>query len=236
MYLFFVFKRTSFITAIKFLLVKIVNKLLGGIQRFHYSQTGEDIIISTLLDQKKEGFYVEVGCNHPYHFSNTFSLYMKGWNGICIDANQKLLENFKKVRPLDNVIYAAVSDEEIIVPLYLSEESLVSTIHNSFRESWLEEWSDKSHIIEVKTKTLDNILMENNINNQIDLLCIDVEGHDFEVLKSINLLHYQPKLIVIEMHEFNLESVDSSEIYLYLKEHNYRLLNYATMNGFFVRN
>ena len=33
-----------------------------------YSQNGEDLILNRFLDNKKEGFFVDVGAHHPIRF------------------------------------------------------------------------------------------------------------------------------------------------------------------------
>lgn len=40
-----------------------------------YSQHGEDVILVSLFNYKKDGFYVDVGAHHPYRFSNTHRLF-----------------------------------------------------------------------------------------------------------------------------------------------------------------
>jgi len=47
--------------------------------------------------------------------------------------------------------------------------------------------------------------------NGFDLLSIDVEGP--EVLLSINLNRYRPKLILIEMHGFDISNPDANKIH-----------------------
>ena len=46
---------------------------------------GEDLIIAELTKNLEKGFYVDAGCYHPLHLSNTYLLYKKKWNGINID-------------------------------------------------------------------------------------------------------------------------------------------------------
>ena len=73
-----------------------------------------------------------------------------------------------------------------------------------------------------------------NAPKVIDLLSIDVEGHDFEVLSSLDLNIYRPRLIVVEIHKFDINNPSASKIYEYLIEHNYKMVSYAVMNGYFL--
>ena len=57
-----------------------------------YSMHGEDIFISDILKHKYEGFYVDVGCYHPFEGNNTYLLYKKNWRGINIDVNPFSIE------------------------------------------------------------------------------------------------------------------------------------------------
>ena len=232
-----VLKKLPFGIATKIILLKLVNKILGNFTSFFYSQTGEDVIISTLLGHKKNGFYLDIGCNEPIRYSNTFHLYLNGWKGICIDANDDLVKKFKRVRPLDLCLRNAISDEEEEVPLYISGQNLVSTINKEFRHEWHKDWISSEKIEYIKTVKLDTILEENLKSGlEIDLLTVDVEGQDYQVLKSINLDKYKPKLIVVELHDFDLNNFTMNPVYTYLSKYGYTLKNYATMNGYFIRN
>ena len=54
-------------------------------------------------------------------------------------------------------------------------------------------------IEKLTTRRLEDILAEHNAPNKFEFLSIDVEGHDSEVLQSIDLGQYQPEVIVIEV-------------------------------------
>ena len=72
----------------------------------------------------------------------------------------------------------------------------------------------------IKALKLDTILENSKYKNkQIDLLNIDVEGGDFDALRSIDLNIYKPKIICIEIDE---ENILSSETYNYLLNLNYK--------------
>ena len=230
------------VTAIKFIVFGFLKKSLNPKSIVTYSQFGEDQYIQTLLHKIPNGFYLDVGCNHPIRFSNTFNLYCSGWKGICVDANPHIIKEFQSLRKKDIAVCAAVSDEEKDVDFFESTLDLASTLDRSFVEN---EWADKDYQLKkthkMRTITLDSILSsqrdrQSSPVHKIDLLCIDVEGHDLNVLKSINLKQYKPHLIVIEMHGFNKDRPEDSEIYKYMKEQDYNLAGYHIINGFFTSN
>lgn len=212
----------------------LVRKVFGVPVAFSFSQGAEDIILGYLLDLKKKGTYVDVGCNTPVRFSNTFNLYLMGWRGINIDANRELIAECKQVRKSDVCICAAVSDTEKEVIFHKSKESAVSTIDEKRLEEWQKNWEfaeeDKEKVI---TKTLTSILDKNfPAGTKIDLLSIDVEGHDFNVLKSLDLEKYRPKVIIIELH--SIEKMAETDIYQYLTANGYQFRYYAVLNAYFL--
>lgn len=224
------FNQLGILNAIRFLCAELSRKLFDPYNISSYSQTGEDRILNAILGET--GFYVDVGCNHPQAYSNTFELYKRGWMGITIDANQQLIKKHKRLRKLDLSICAVVSDQEQEVVFTDFEDSLVSSLNSEHISEWEKIRKIKEKRV-VNTVSLNSLLDSCNAPKDFNLLCIDVEGHDFEVLSSLNLSIYRPKLIVIEMHSFDLLNPSSSKIYEYLRTNDYRMIGYVIMNGYF---
>jgi hypothetical protein len=67
----------------------------------YWSQYGEDIVLDRVLNLKRKGFFVDVGCYHPVQYSNTYKLYRLGWRGINIDLDAIKIEAFNLRRPGD---------------------------------------------------------------------------------------------------------------------------------------
>lgn len=84
------------------------------------------------------------------------------------------------------------------------------------------------YVIMVPTCTLDDILEEAEAPRPIDLLSVDVEGHEIEVLLGFDFEYRQPKLILLEDH------VESLDKHLFLKQSGYRLIRRAGNNGWYV--
>lgn len=237
------FRRFPVSLAAKLTLFGVFKKILNSKGILFYSQLGEDQYIDTLLRNclDREGFYIDIGCNDPIRFSNTFGLYCKGWRGICIDANPELAAAFKRIRKKDWVLQDAISDEEKEVDFCISDTHLASSLDASFlKDVWSRENYSLRTTKKVRTKTLDHVLDEftrqgnGALLENIDLLSIDVEGHDFNVLRSIDLRKYRPKLIVVEMHGFDQEHLQSDPICQYLAERDYVMAGYHILNGFFL--
>lgn len=194
---------------------------------------GEDLIIEDLTKNIKNGFYVDAGCYHPLHLSNTYLLYKRSWNGINIDISEFSIKLFNHLRPNDLNINSAVSNTEKEISFYYQKKlSQLSTIKKEISNERMQ-----GNIKEKKIKSLklNSILNQSKFKNrQIDFLNIDVEGADFEVLKSLDFTIYEPKIICIEIMDKN---IFESEIYNFLKDINYKKIwsSKSSFNHIFLK-
>jgi FkbM family methyltransferase len=202
-----------------------------------FSQEGEDLIIDKILNYKKKGFYIDIGAHHPIKYSNTYIFYKRGWNGINIDAMPDSMNEFKKIRPKDKNIQAAISNENTNVTFYIFNEPALNTLNSEEAKS-----KDNKNgyrivkeikVVTIKLSELLAIQMENN--QEIDFMSIDTEGNDLNVLKSNDWEKYRPKLIMVEDLKFkNLEDYNQSEIFNYMKSLNYSIVA-KTINTVFYQ-
>lgn len=192
-----------------------------------FSQEGEDILLKRIFDMRKKyrGFFVDVGAHHPYRFSNTYLFYQKGWSGINIDAMPDSMKAFKKVRPRDINLEVPISDKKQLLTYYAFSEPAL----NGFSKELSEKRTGLDHLKllftkEIETCTLEEILDQYLPKNQsIDFLSVDVEGLDFEVIRSINLEKYTPKVILAEVLDHELSSMDQNPMLRYLAQYGYAL-------------
>ena len=198
----------------------------------NFSQGSEEEILQNIFFDTNKGFYIDVGCHHPNRFSNTSLLYRNGWNGINIDANEKNLKLFNLFRKRDYNIKALVSNKVGALNYYYFDESALNGCLSDSRVELL--LSENYKIIKTEkilTRTLDDIIAECKLNhNKIDLLDIDVEGHDFQVLQSINLNFYDVRVILIETGD------QENNITEYLLKFNYHLHTRVDRNCIFLKN
>ena len=75
-----------------------------------YAPNREDIILDSLLGDKSNGVYVDVGAGHPAYSSATRFFYDRGWSGIDITPSGRLEGLLKKNRSRDLVINILLRD------------------------------------------------------------------------------------------------------------------------------
>jgi FkbM family methyltransferase len=212
-------------------LLNLIQRVCFPNGRLSYSQVGEDRILAHFFKGLAIGYYVDVGCNHPIVYSNTWLLYRQGWHGLVIDPQPQFEKLFKKKRPRDIFFNGAIDVDSGEKNFIISRDS---------RESGLEQkdhaLANQPEIISktfVKTKPLTQLFKRYNTPTNFEFLNIDVEGHELSVLKSLDLNTYRPKLILVEIHNFRFDD-PHNQIVVYMKKWGYHLSSYAVMNGYFV--
>ena len=192
---------------------------------------GEDIEIVKYFDNKKNGFYVDVGSYHPIERNNTMLLYNKGWEGINIDISDFSIKLFDQLRSRDINLNLAVSKNEGEIEMYFQKKlSQLSTIK---KEQIKKSFQGEVKIKKIISKTLTSILDETKFaNKKIDFLDIDVEGADMDVLESLDFEKYSPKLICIEVIKENNED---SDIFNFLRKKDYKRIWSGVFSNIFKK-
>ncbi|MFZ2153324.1 MAG: FkbM family methyltransferase [Microgenomates group bacterium] len=206
----------------------LYRKIFFELLRHSYSQYGEDLIIASILN-KKNIYYVDIGANHPQKFNNTFMFYRHGSSGINIEPNKSLLSQYFSTRPRDLNLNLAISDKNTSLIFYNMYPDVNSTISKT---QYLHTQNLHSLLInkqKIKVKTLQHTLHKYLPTNQpIDLLCIDTEGHDYQVLKSNDWSKYSPTVICIETQLHGLEQQ-------YLLKLGYLLYAQTSLNSIYLK-
>jgi FkbM family methyltransferase len=198
------------------------NTPINDYQVISYSQEGEDILIPRYLSAKK-GFYIDVGAHHPQRFSNTFLLYNRGWRGINIDPNPNFIKLFQKHRPLDINLNVGCSSENSTSTFYIFDEPALNTLDHEKVKS-IQKLGYK--LVEKRAQelvTLKSITdsYSHVIPSTIDLLTIDVEGHEIKVLEGFDWATFKPDLILVEIRHQTVASIPKTTVARFLKKKNY---------------
>ncbi len=197
-----------------------------------FSQLGEDLSILHLLQHKRDGRYVDVGCHHPFRYSNTALLHRDfGWTGINIDADARAIEAFDHHRPNDVNLHLAVGATEGWVELAVFTEGAVNSVIPEVVSAIQHQWGAPT-MKPVQMRPLANILADHP--GPVDLLSVDVEGLDLQVLQSMDWSN-APTVVAVEIHGFDPGDPNSNPTYAYMKNLGYRLASYVIVTAIFVR-
>ena len=211
-------------------------------QKQSYSFNGVDLIVNYIFKNKKEGFYLDIGAQHPISNNNTYILFKRGWKGINIDLDKKNIDLFKIARPDDFNLNYAISDTEKEVDLFFYHDS--SPINTLSKKVSNFQKANVSQVKKIKTTTLDKVLDEISLQHRIDYMNIDVEGYEEQVLKGFNINKFKPYVISIEyldleMNKLELTNNDinnllNSNLYQFFIKNNYYFVNWLHGDLIFV--
>ena len=224
-------------SVVKFI-VNFKNNYLDGYALKSYSQEGEDMILRRIFERQSTGFYVDVGAHHPKRFSNTYFFYKKSWTGINVDAMPGSMKLFEKVRSRDINIEKPISSEKQVLTYYAFNESALNGFSKEISEARDGLNNYKIEFTkDIETSTLEEVLDEKLPSNKvIDFLSVDVEGLDFDVIKSMNIRKYRPRVILVEILGSSLSDLQQNPIYKFLIDEDYALYAKAVNTVVFKSN
>ena len=180
-----------------------------------WSQEGEDLILRRIFENKSKGFYIDVGAHHPRRFSNTYNFYIQGWNGLNIDAMPGSMSSFNEDRPRDINIEVGIGISECQLNYYVFNEPAL----NGFSKELSDERHDPNSAYQIKEIIKVNVLplslvLDSNlpVGQNIDFMSVDVEGLDFDVLKSNDWTKYRPKFVLAEILSSSMHEIEQTSI------------------------
>ena len=185
------------------MLLKIINFIINIIDKSYHQKR----LIKTLKSiSKNYQLIVDVGF-HKGDYSKLFLKYLFPKKIIGFEASEEsyLRYNQKKGSNKIELFNIGVSSKKGTAELKLYEKDSINSFESLDPNSSYSKIKSEllklkiSHKI-VQLDTLDNLL---NNYTKIDLLKIDVEGHEWDVLKGAKNILTKTKIIVIEIHNSN---------------------------------
>ena len=201
-----------------------INFKTKEVLQFRNSPQGEQQLIRDFFENKHDGYYVDVGANHPTIESQTWHLEQLGWKGLLLEPIPSYCEQLKKARKGTVVQYACSSPENHNKVLKL----IFAGGHSTLNATPIAMGDRSQETMEVTCRTLDSILEDNHVPIGFDFISIDIEGHEMEMFKGFTLAKWKPKLILLEDHVINHEKHN------HMKSHGYQLILRTGLNSWYV--
>jgi len=197
--------------------------MTAGASLESFAQNQEDVLAWDYFDRKRDGFFVEVGANHPTDLSQTWFLEQRGWKGILVEPLPACCEKLRAVRQHSVICEAAAGAPEQV------GEATLNVAQSDVWSHLGEENTDLpvASRIKVAVRTLDDILAEHHAPPP-DLLSIDTEGMELQVLRGFDLQRHRPALVLLEDH---METLD---LYFYMRRAGYKLLKRTGPNNWWA--
>lgn len=197
-----------------------------------YAQNFEDVMLWRALKDVKNGFYLDIGANHPEEDSVSFAFYQRGWRGIHVEPIPEMAELLRSERPDETVIEAAISQTPGQLKLFDFEIRGIATGIKKYANHH-EEVGLLSEEISVASKTLSSIL-DDIQDRDIHWMKIDVEGMEGDVIASWGNAHLRPWVLVIESVLPNQPVESEVEWEQELTNRGYSFVYFDGLNRFYV--
>jgi len=202
-----------------------VQNMLGRVPQY-YSQSGQDRFIDTMLGNKRDGVFADIGGYDGVTGSNTLFFEMfRGWSGVLVEPAPDNLEKSKQVRrcPCFGYGAGAVAGEMDFLHIQ-SGYTQMSGFLDSYNPGLLTQVranpNHREAILKVQSKTLPDILAEAGLG-QIDYLSLDVEGGELAILQDFPFADFDITALSIENNSH------TSEIPKLMQSRGYKLVEFC---------
>lgn len=177
-------------------------------QREHQSLTtcfgsvvAKDMCVISRSGGNLPGYYLDLGANHPFKYSNTYVLdRYYNWSGLCIEAQEDLGILFLGHRTCA-LAQTLISDEETTLEFLKdrSRSGLSGVLgYESNSASNSSRISEDTVLERKQTFRLEDVLDKAGAPSTIDYFSFDVEGMEFEILKGFDFSRYGFRYMTVE--------------------------------------
>jgi FkbM family methyltransferase len=195
-------------------------------------QAGQDKEILKLLNYKKNGFFLDIGCADAMTFSNTYVLEKDfNWTGICVDPRKASKESFQQHRTAifehsaiytysgkiafsDLGVYAGVNDVNVTDKLAVNPRQ----------------------VYDVECITLNDLFNKYNVPSVIDYMSLDVEGAELLILETFPFDKYRLLTASVEhnSHIGQKQKEKADKIVEVMEKNNFKLHRILCMDFVFI--
>ena len=166
------------------------------------AQIFQDLFVLFMTNEKKGGYFVEVGATNGVTLSNTYCLEKSfGWDGILAEParcwHAELSAN-RKCSIETNCVWEKSGEQLNFNEVSPGELSTINAYSGSDGHSLARETGE---VYLVETISLNRLLEKHGAPRNIDYLSVDTEGSELTILNSFDFSKYNIRIITVE-HNF----------------------------------
>ena len=169
-----------------------------------FGQSGEDLwLLGWLREQRLpwsgDGFYIDIGANHPVVLSATYLLYRKGWQGITVEPIPALCSLHARLRPRDICLNVGVGARPGSQQFWeTAPDYFCSFSQKAARKAEADGLCRVLRETHVKVASPRDIISRMPEGAHVNYLSIDTEGLDTEILSNWPWEDCRPDLVSCE--------------------------------------
>ena len=198
----------------KLILFKLGFKIYFG------SKDQDQWVVEEVFKHKKKGYFIDLAATNGLFENNTFILETKyEWNGIAIEPNSLFFKSLKKNRKCKVLKDVVLTDGDDIKFFENGPTGgiLGEGYDNNFEKRSKMINKNYNKISSKKTKSINQILVENNVPKIIDYLSLDVEGAETEIMRNFPFNDYIILSATIERPTEELNNLLFNNGYIFIK-------------------
>lgn len=210
-------------------------------QKLSYSQTGEDIIVDFIFEQLKitNPTFLDLGAHHPFYLNNTFLFYRRGCFGVNVEPDSFLINAFNQFRPLDKNVNVGIGSELETkeAAFYIMSAKTLNTFSKDEAERYQSYGTHKiEEVVKIPLIPCNKIIEEYFGSVSPNFISIDVEGLDFEILRSFDFARFRPEIFCIETLTYTEDKTEEklTDMINYVCSKDYMVFADTYINTIFV--
>jgi FkbM family methyltransferase len=159
-----------------------------------HAENFQDMFVIFQTNQKRSGYFVEIGVGDGKSFSNTYLLEKEfQWSGLLIEPNPKFHASIEELRSARLEKRAAYSRSGETLGFLVADIGELSTL-----AKYQAGGGPKGRLIKVDTINASDALELHSVPTDFDFLSVDTEGSEYDILSVIDFNVYTPKVICVE--------------------------------------
>jgi FkbM family methyltransferase len=186
-----------------------------------YSQEHEETLIRAFFQDRKNGFFLDVGASDFQHNSTTYYLEKHlGWRGIAVDALEEFRDGYERFRKGTQFFASFVTSQAGAPKDFFRYERDTRISSGSLEQlRGLPRVKDRYiKTIKVPSVTLDQLLRAKGVE-KVDFVSLDIEGFEPEALEGFDIGRYRPDLLCVEIQPHTRDRILS-----YFASHGYEVI------------
>ncbi len=198
--------------------------------------SGYGQIIEGIFGTDFEGIFLEIGAYDGFEFSNSWGLLDRDWRGYLVEPVREYFElaklntsRFKAARVFNIALSntSGISTVYKFGPYSALEKESIESIQEA--EWFNEKWRISEEKVEVREAS---DFVQDVIGDKINLLLIDVEGHEFPILENLFQNGIMPDALVVEL---NSTFHGNSDLHALILRSGYKRIYRDSINAIYLR-
>jgi FkbM family methyltransferase len=176
--------------------------------RTSYAQQGEDLVVKSILASAgiTKPSYIDIGAHHPSINNNSYLFYQAGGRGVLVEPNPVYAKLLREQRPEDTVVEAGigVTNESEAEYYVIRGDGQLNTFSKEQVDELVRRGGSKVVVEVIKRPLLkvDDVLAK-HFAIAPDFFSIDVEGLDYEILKTLDFGRFRAKVFCVETSQLD---------------------------------